>query len=263
MKLKDKTAVIYGAAGSIGATAARAFAREGAKVFLTGRSAEKLKRIAGEISSDNTNIEIAEIDALDEKAVKRYLKTVVEKSGRLDISFNAIGIPQTGVQGTPLIELSTEQFLLPASTYLKSHFITATAAAKLMAEKKSGVILFHTPEPARLAAPLVGGMSAAWAGMESLSRNLSIEMAAHGIRTITVRTTGIPETPTIDEVFDLHARTAGISREQFQEFVESMSHTKYSTTLKDFANALIYAASDDSKGMTGAVLNLTGGIIAD
>ena len=263
MRLKDKTAVIYGAAGSIGAAAARAFAREGAKVFLTGRSIEKLKRIAGEISPDYTNIEIAEIDALDEKAVKRHLETVVEKSGHLDISFNAIGIPQTGVQGIPLIELSTEQFFLPASTYLKSHFMTATAAAKLMAENKSGVILFHTPEPARIAAPLVGGMSAAWAAMESLSRNLSIETAEQGIRTITVRTTGIPETPTIDEVFDLHARAMGISREQFQEFVENMSHTKHSTTLKEFANALIYAASDDSKGMTGAVLNLTGGIIAD
>lgn len=263
MLLKNKTAVVYAAAGAIGETIAREFAREGAKVFLTGRSIEKLNRVAEKISADSLKPEVAEVDALNERAVIRHLETIVEKRGGVDISFNAIGISQVGIQGVPLAEISAEQFLLPAATYLKSHFITAKSAARLMLQKQSGVILFHTPEPARLAAPLVGGMAAAWASIEALSRNLSIELASQGIRTITVRSTGLPETKTIETVFGLHAQALGISREQFQAVIESMNHTKRSTTLEELANAMVFAASDCAAGMSGAVLNLTGGMIAD
>ena len=133
-----------------------------------------------------------------------------------------------------------------------------------MVKKQSGVLLVHTPEPARLAAPLVGGMGPAWAAMEALFRNLSAEVASHGIRAICLRSTGIPETETIDVVFGLHAKTLGISQEQFLAFSEGMSHTRRSTTLAEVANAAVFAASDLGSGMlTGAVVNLTGGKIGD
>jgi len=263
MMLKDKVAVIYGATGKIGSTAAHAFAREGARVFLTGRSTSNLNKVAQEISSAALSAEVAEVDALDEQGVNDHLEKTFEKTGRIDISFNAIGIPQQGIQGTPLVELPTERFFLPVSAYTKSHFITAKAAARFMIRRKSGVILFHTPEPARIAAPFVGGMSPAWASMEALSRNLSMELAPSGIRTVCVRSTGLPETETINVVFGLHAQALGMTREQFQGLIESMSHTKRSTTLAELANAFVFASSDQSSGMTGAVLNLTGGKISD
>jgi NAD(P)-dependent dehydrogenase (short-subunit alcohol dehydrogenase family) len=261
--LKDKVAVIYGAAGAVGSTAARAFAREGARVFLTGRSTSKLDKVAQEISSDGLSAEVAEVDALDEQGVNDHLEKTFEKTGHIDISFNAFGIPLHGIEGTPLVELPTERFFLPLSTYTKSHFITAKAAARFMIRRKSGVILFHTPNPARLASPLMGGMSPAWASMESLSRNLSIELAPSGIRTVCVRTTGLPETETITVSFGLHAQASGMTRQQLQGFMESITHTKRLTTLAELANALVFASSDQSSGMTGAVLNLTGGMISD
>jgi NAD(P)-dependent dehydrogenase (short-subunit alcohol dehydrogenase family) len=261
--LKDKVAVIFGAAGAIGSTAAHAFAREGAIVFLTGRSTSKLTKVAEEISSDGLSAEVAEVDALDEHAVNHNLEKIFEKTGRIDISFNVIGIPLQGIEGTPLLELPTERFFLPISTYIKSQFITAKAAARFMIRRKSGVILFHTPDPARLAAPLMGGMSPAWASMEALSRNLSIELAPSGIRTVCVRTTGLPETETISVSFDLHAQASGMTRQQLQGFIENMTHKKRLTTLAELANALVFASSDQSSGMTGAVFNLTGGKISD
>jgi len=194
MMLNDKVAVVYGAAGAVGSTAAHAFAREGARVFLTGRSTLNLNKVAQEISSAGLSAEVAEVDALDEQGVNHHLEKTFEKTGRIDISFNAIGIPQQGIQGTPLVELPTERFFLPVSAYTKSHFITAKAAARFMIRRKSGVILFHTANPARLAAPLMGGMSPAWASIEALSRNLSMELASSGIRTVCVRSTGLPET---------------------------------------------------------------------
>jgi NAD(P)-dependent dehydrogenase (short-subunit alcohol dehydrogenase family) len=95
-----------------------------------------------------------------------------------------------------------------------------------MVENRSSVILIHTPEPAGLGAPLIGGMGPAWAAMEAFNRNLSAEFGSHGIRAVCIRSTGLPETHTIEVVFGLHAKAMGIPQEQFLKFVESMTHRK-------------------------------------
>ena len=147
MMLKDKVAVIYGATGAIGSTAAHAFAREGARVFLTGRSTSKLNKVAQEISSASLSAEVAEVDALDEQGVNDHLEKTFEKTGHIDISFNAFGIPIQGIEGIPLIELPTERFFLPVSTYTKSHFITAKAAREIHDPKEIWSYPFHYAKP--------------------------------------------------------------------------------------------------------------------
>ena len=159
MLLENKNAVIYGAGGSVGGAVARAFAREGARVFLTGRNVEAINTLAKEISAAGGTAETAQVDALDEEAVASHLDIVVDKAEKIDISFNAIGIPQQGMQGIPFTELSVESFALPITTYARSHFVTGRAAARHMIGQRSGVMLMHTPEPARLGSPLLGGMS--------------------------------------------------------------------------------------------------------
>jgi NAD(P)-dependent dehydrogenase (short-subunit alcohol dehydrogenase family) len=263
MLLKNKNAVIYAASGAVGSAAARAFAREGARVFLTGRNLAALEVLEKEISASEGRVETAQVDALDERAVERHLNEVSQKAGRIDISFNAIGIPQEGIQGIPLAELSVESFALPISTYTKAHFVTARAAARRMIGQRSGVILMHTPEPARLGAPLVGGMGPAWAAMEGLTRSLSAELGPHGIRVVCLRTTGMTETGTIDVVFDLHARAAGITLQQFQSLIEGMTHRRRLTTLSELSSVAAFIASDGAAAMTGTVANLTGGAIVD
>jgi enoyl-[acyl-carrier-protein] reductase (NADH) len=80
---------------------------------------------------------------------------------------------------------------------------------------------------------------------------------------VCIRSSGMPETATIDVVFGLHAKALGISRDQFQGFIESMTHRKRSTTLAEVANTAVFLASDLGSGMTGTVANLTGGLIVD
>ena len=262
MLLKDKNAIIYGAGGAIGGAVARAFAREGARVFLTGRNLATVDATAKDIIAAGGAAEAAQVDALDERAVDEHVAGVVEKAGHIDVSFNAIGlIPQQGIQGIPLTELSVESFTLPITTYARAHFLTAKAAARCMVEQRSGVILMHTPEPARLGAPLVGGMGPAWAAMEGLCRSLSAECGPRGVRAVCLRTTGIPETGTIDVVFGLHAQAHGMTRDQFQSLMESMTHRRRSTTLLELANVAAFVASDQAAAMTGTVANLTGGIV--
>jgi NAD(P)-dependent dehydrogenase (short-subunit alcohol dehydrogenase family) len=216
MLLENKNAVVYGAAGAVGSAVARAFAREGARVFLTGRNLAAIQTLAKEISAAGGTAEAAEVDALDEQAVTSHLDAVVNQAGTVDISFNAIGIPQQGMQGIPFTELSVESFTLPITTYAQSHFVTGRAVARHMIAQRSGVVLMHTPEPARVAAPLLGGMSPAWAAMESLNRAFSAEWAPNGVRAVCLRTTGMEETPTIDVVFGLHAKGYGVTQEEFR-----------------------------------------------
>src|SRR5262245_15145039 len=134
MMLKDKTAVVYGAAGAVGSAIAKAFAREGATVFVTGRRREAVETLAQEIRLAGGQAHPAVVDALNEAAVKSHLASTVAMTGRVDISFNAIGLaPQRGIQGLPLTELDIDKFLQPLIFYPRSHFITARAAARTMA----------------------------------------------------------------------------------------------------------------------------------
>src|ERR671911_1847578 len=110
MMLTDKVAVIYGAGGAIGGAVARAFAGEGAKLFLTGRHLAPVEAVAKDVVSPGGSAEAAEVDALDEQAVDNHLQSVIDTAGRVDISFNAVGIPNAGILGVPLVELSAEQF---------------------------------------------------------------------------------------------------------------------------------------------------------
>jgi NAD(P)-dependent dehydrogenase (short-subunit alcohol dehydrogenase family) len=123
MLLENKNAVIYGAGGAIGGASARAFAREGARVFLTGHHRAAVESVAQEISAAGGVAEAAEVDALDEKAVEEHLNGVVQRFGHVDISLNAVtAVPQPGVQGIPLIELSPESFTLPITAYSRTNF---------------------------------------------------------------------------------------------------------------------------------------------
>ena len=263
MLLANKNAVIYGAGGAIGAAVAHAFAREGANVFLTGRNLAALEVAAKEVTAAGGSAETAAVDALDERAVERHADAVVARAGSLDISFNAIGIHQEGIQGIPLVELSAAGFSLPVATYTTAHFLTARAAARRMLTQGSGVILTLTATPARLAAPLVGGMAVAWAGVEALTRVLSAELGPHGIRAVCLRPDAIPETATIEVVFGQHANALGIPAEQFQAMAEGLTHRERLPTLAEVANAAAFVASDQASAMTGTVLNLSGGTLVD
>src|SRR5688572_16182642 len=92
MLLKNKNAIIYGAAGAIGSAITETFVREGARVFMAGRNEEKLKQVAKNIAAPEGMIYTAAVDALNEEAVNRHADEVARQAGSIDISLNAIGI---------------------------------------------------------------------------------------------------------------------------------------------------------------------------
>jgi NAD(P)-dependent dehydrogenase (short-subunit alcohol dehydrogenase family) len=263
MLLEDKVAVIYGAGGGTGSAVARAFASEGAKLFLTGRSLAPVEVVAKDVVSAGGSAEAAEVDAVDEQAVDRHLQSVIEKAGRVDISFNAVGISNTRIVGVPLVELDVEQFSLPIATYTRSYFLTARLAARRMVANKSGVIMTVTALHSRTGIPLVGGYGPAQAAKEALTRDLSAELAPHGIRVVGLRPQGMPETRTIKEAYEPRAKASGMTWEQWQEFLASKTHSRRLMTLEEMANVAVFMASDQASGMTGTTVNLTMGSLDD
>ena len=261
MILDDKVAVIYGAGGAIGGAVARAFAGEGAALFLTGRHRTPVEIVAKDIASVGGSAEAAEVDALDEQAVDRHLQSVIDKAGRVDISFNAIGIPDATIVGVPLTELDARQFSLPITAYTTSYFLTARLAARHMIPAKSGVIMTVTALPARTGTPLNGGYGPAQAAKEALTRDLSLELAPHGIRVLCLRPHGMPETATMKEVFD--AKASGMTWEQFRGFLASTTHRRQVMSLQEVADVAVLMASDKASGMTGTIVNLTMGGAVD
>ena len=264
MMLKDKVAVIYGAGGAIGGAVARAFASEGAKLFLTGHNLAPVEAVAKDIVSAGGSAEAAEVDVLDEQAVDKHLQSVIDTAGRVDISFNAVGSPDTKIMGVPLIELDVEQFSLPIATYTRSYFLTARLAARRMVPNKSGVIMRVSTLHSRTGLLLVGGYGAAQAAMEALTRDLSAELAPQGIRVVGLRPQAMPESVgSRIRFFESRAEASGMTWEQFQELLASRTHSRRLMTLEEMANVAVFVASDKASGMTGTIVNLTMGSLDD
>jgi 3-oxoacyl-[acyl-carrier protein] reductase len=251
MLLENKNAVIYGAGGSIGGAVARTFAREGAKVFLAGRTLESPEEVAEEIRSAGGVAETAQVDALDETAVDQHADAVAASAGGIDISFNLISYAD--VQGTPLAEMPLEDFERPIVTAVRTQFLTSRAAARHMIGQGSGVILFFGGEGDPLPDYYIGGFQVALSAIEFMRRQLASELGGHGIRAVSLRTGGVPET--IPESFD--------GREDITEGIVGSTMLKRAATLEDVGNVAAFAASDHARTMTATALNITCGAIVD
>jgi NAD(P)-dependent dehydrogenase (short-subunit alcohol dehydrogenase family) len=261
MLLTDKVAVIYGAGGAIGGAVARAFASEGAKAFLTGHKLAPVEAVAKEIVAAGGSAQAAAVDALDEQAIDQHLQSVIETAGRVDISFNAVRIPDPTYGVVPLVELDVEQFSLPITAYTRSYFLTARLAARRMVANRSGVIMIVTAVHSRTGIPLVGGFGPAQAAKEALTRALSAELAPQGIRVVGLRPQGLPETGSLREAFEPRAKA--MTWEQFQELLASRTHPRRLSTLAELANVAVFMASDRASGMMGTTVNLTMGSLDD
>jgi 3-oxoacyl-[acyl-carrier protein] reductase len=254
MLLEGKNAVIYGGGGAIGGAVARAFGREGAGVFLAGRTAEKLEAVAEDIRSAGFKAETAEVDALDEQAVDRHADAVAAGAGSLDISFNLITHPHT--HGTPLAEMNVDDFLAPIETAARATFLTARAAARHMIPRSSGVILMFGG-PGDRSAPLrdyyLGGTQVAFDVLETMRRQLSVELGAQGVRVITLESGGVVES--LPDDFE--------GRQDIVDLIEGHTLVGRTPSLEEIGNVAAFVASDKAGPMTAATVNVSAGSLID
>ncbi|MFN8533078.1 MAG: SDR family oxidoreductase [Dehalococcoidia bacterium] len=249
MLLEGKVAAIYGGGGSIGGAVARAFAREGATVFLAGRHQPSLDGVSTTIRDAGGSAETAIVDALDEASVNGFVDRLTGKTGRLDISFNVIGLQD--VQAA-LADLSVDDFLKPIVTAMRSQFLTTQAAARTMIPQGTGVILtFGGSGPQTL--PGLGGLKVALDAVAGLRRQWACELGEHGIRVITLKTGGIPET--LPEGFP--------GRDAIVSGIQDATLLKRAATLADVGTVAAWAASDLARTITSTEINISAGGIVD
>ncbi|HEY2041179.1 MAG TPA: SDR family oxidoreductase [Jatrophihabitans sp.] len=259
MSLQDKNAIIYGAGGAIGGGVARAFARDGARVFLTGRTRVALNAVAADIVAAGGQAEVAEVDALDERAVDEHARSVVGHAGSIDVSFNLI--TRGDVQGVPLVKMSTDDLVHAVTTGLTSNFLTARAAARHMMEQGSGVILALNSGSAH-GSPMMGSTGPADAALDTFIRNLAAEIGPSGVRVLGIWTAGLPETLSPAKLKAVNS-DLDLDDAAFQGLLNQLDQlrmTRRSPRLAQVADTAAFLASDRAAAITGTFVNVTSGM---
>lgn len=265
MLLQDKVVIVHGGGGAIGGACARAFAQEGARVFLTGRTADPLRRVMDDIIAAGGRASFDVLDVLDTAATRRHADAVAAQAGGIDVSLNAIGVFH--VQGIGFLDLPLDDYRHPVDAYTRANFNTAQAAARHMARQGSGVLLTLSTPGARLSGAGFLGNGVASAAVEAFSRLLAGELGEHGIRVICLRPDAIPEavaTSHSGKVFAAAAGDMGISIDaMLAGRAASATLLKRLPTLAQVAGFAVFAASDRAGAMTGAIANLSCGSLVD
>ncbi|THA78679.1 SDR family oxidoreductase [Streptomyces sp. A0592] len=240
MLLTGKTAIVHGGSGAVGAAVARAFAREGAAVHLTGRTVPLLEDVARRIESAGGVAHVAQLDATDRAAVDRHADTVAATGNGIDICFNATS--NDDVQGSPLLEMAVADVTRPVVKAVTTTLTTATAAARHMIRRGSGVVLVMAG--GRETIPELGGSHIAWSALTGVCRQLAAELGPQGVRVAWLLSPGSPAPGDLDRA---------------DEGALLTERPRYD----DVANAAVFAASDWARTMTATELNLTGGLVPD
>ncbi len=258
MLLETKTAIIYGGGGAIGSAVARAFAREGARVFLAGRTMNTLDDVARTIRGTGGMVEVARVDAVDPAAVAAHAAAVADAAGGIDIAFNAAS--NEDVQGIPLLDMPYEDFMRPVNKAVTSLFVTATAVARHMRRRGSGAILVMGG--GREAIPSLGGAHVAWAALAGLCRQLACELGPDGIRVAWVLSPGSPDAPDTGNNGERPATSHGQPAARADP-AAAVTMLNRRPTLDDVGNAAAFLASDWANTMTATEVNITAGAVID
>lgn len=247
MLLENKVCVVYGA-GSIGGAVARAFGAEGARVFVGNRTGAKAEAVAAEIEAAGGSARGLVVDALDEASVRGFVDAVVGEAGRIDVSFCLISVGD--VQGTPLVEMDWEDFMAPIEAAVRSNFITVNAAVPHM--PRGGAVLFFGGEGDPVPDYSIGGFQIGMHAVEAMRRQYASELGSAGVRFVTLRTGGVPESIESQEL-----------RDQIGDALDSATLTGRAATLEDVGAVAAFVASDRARTMTAATVNVSAGALLD
>jgi NAD(P)-dependent dehydrogenase (short-subunit alcohol dehydrogenase family) len=258
--LQGKNIIIYGAGGGVGRGVARTFADEGARLFLAGRTRGPLEAVAADVAAAGGRADVAEVDALDEQAVDEHVRTVVAAAGGVDVSLNLVS--RGDVQGTPLVEMRTADFLAPITTGATANFITARAAARAMIERGSGgVIMTLTSGSSKGTHPLMGGTGPADAAVETFLRYLAAELGPHGVRVVGLWAAGIPETFGLQDDANPLRQGTGMTGADIERLLGPMTMLRRLAHLDEVADTAAFLASDRARAITGTITNVTCGLV--
>jgi NAD(P)-dependent dehydrogenase (short-subunit alcohol dehydrogenase family) len=241
--LKDKTVVITGGTAGIGLAAARAFAKEGAKLAVCGRSEDKVAAITKEFAESGCPLFATTADVSEEDQLGKFAKQVKEKFGKIDVWINNAAISPK----IRLIDMTSAEWDEVFRVNLRAVFLGAQLAARMMRESGGGVILNAASYAAIMPNPTSGAYAAAKAGVASLTKSLAGELAPFGIRVVAY-IPGIIATPGTE------VRIGKFG----SQLLSQISLNRYGT-IEEMADVIVFLASERASYITGTSVEVTGG----
>lgn len=257
MLLKDKVAVVYGGSGAVGGAVARAYAREGARVFLAARNRAALERVAAEIAAAGGRAEVTIVDTTSPASIQAHLDAVVAAAGPVRLMFN--GVSWADTQGSSMADMGFDAMFEPIRLSMISWYHTGTLVAHHMGQHGGGSIVGITANVARWPSPSIGGFGVACAAVEHFLRQLGMEHGPSGVRVCWVRSPGSPDAPGVRDVWQTHADERGISFEDLHRDYAKTTPLRRIAGLAQVADAAVLLSSDLASAMTATVANATGG----
>ncbi|MFO0997773.1 MAG: SDR family NAD(P)-dependent oxidoreductase [Alphaproteobacteria bacterium] len=257
MKLENRIAIVTGAAKGMGSAITAALAREGADVMLTAREVAPLEETAKEVRAAGRRAEIVSCDVTDESQVKAMVeRTLTVFGGRIDILVNVAGV--TGPIETPVWEIERDAFQYVITANIIGMYLPIKHVLPTMIRQKRGKIVnIGGSSGIRGYRYRAAYSSSKWA-VRGLTRTVALDVGEYGINVNNV-VPGIVETPRMERLCHEKARKRGWTYEQvYQEYVDDTTLLSI-TTPEDIANAVLFAASDDSRNMTGQDIIIDGG----
>jgi NAD(P)-dependent dehydrogenase (short-subunit alcohol dehydrogenase family) len=252
MRLEHKVALITGGTSGIGAATAVLFAKEGAKVTITGRNEKRGHAVAEKITNDGGRAIFIRSDVRKADECRHVVRETLRAFGRLDILFNNAGIfyPHT------IVDCSEQEWDLQIDVNLKGTFLMAKAVLPHMIEQRRGVIINNSSGWGIAGGDSAVAYCASKGGIVLLTKAMAIDHGGEGIR-VNCLCPGDVDTPMLPD----DARRRGLKWQDYLAGCANRPLGRIGTT-DEIAKAALFLASDDSSFMTGAALVVDGGGIA-
>jgi 3-oxoacyl-[acyl-carrier protein] reductase len=248
-RLKDRTALVTGAARGIGRATARRFAQEGATVCLTDMNEALLEATVAELAGEGLAVSGAALDVTNSAQVDVVVDQVAERFGRLDILVNNAGILRDNL----LFKMTDDDWRQVLDTHLMGTFLCSRAAQKHMVRRKYGRIV-NLSSTSALGNRGQTNYSAAKAGLQGLTKTLAIELGKFGI-TCNAVAPGFIET----DMTRATAERVGVPFEKFVEMAANEAPVGRTGKPEDVAAAILFLASEEAGFVSGQILYVAGG----
>ena len=252
--LKDKVALVTGAAYGIGFAIAEAFAEAGARIAFNCRSQEHLDRALADYKAAGIDARGFICDVTDEVQVKSMVARIEAELGTINILVNNAGI----IKRIPMTEMSAEEFRQVVDIDLNAPFIVSKAVIPGMIAKGGGKIINICSMMSELGRETVSAYAAAKGGLKMLTRNIASEYGKYNIQCNGIGP-GYIATP---QTAPLRERQADGSRHPFDAFIVAKTPAERWGTPEDLKGPAVFLASSASDFVNGHILYVDGGILA-
>jgi sorbitol-6-phosphate 2-dehydrogenase len=255
--LRDRIALVTGAAQGLGEAIAHRLAREGAHVGVADVNFEGARAVAAAIGEGTQRRAIPlAVDVTAETQVERMVANMVEAFGRLDILVANAGI----LEAYDIAEFPADVWRRVIEINLTGYFLCAKHAARVMREQRSGVIVQINSKSGKKGSFRNSAYAASKFGGIGLTQSIALDLAPYGIRANAVCPGNLLDSPLwVDSLYEQFSRRLGLTPQRVRQRYESQVPLGRGCTYEDVCNAVVFLASDQAAYMTGQAVNVTGG----